>query len=112
MTHEERRGDQLALPCSKRRRRTMRRATYALLERMPLPRDTATVDCTAPMTLSAVLGGLALQPFSAVSVARYKQEKAKEANAWLWLHQAASYLPPLCLGVCLADIGLIAISAT
>jgi hypothetical protein len=90
----------------------MSRATYALLERMPLPRDTATGDCTAPMTLRAVLGGLALQPFSAASVARYKQEKTKEANAWLWLHQAASYLPHLCFGVCVADICLIAVSAT
>src|SRR5262249_7561736 len=56
--------------------------------------------------------GLTIQPFSAESVERYKQEKAKEANAWLWLHQAAPYLPHLFIGGCLASIFLIAVFAT
>ncbi len=73
----------------------MSRTAYTLLERMPLPRDAETADCTPPTTLSAVLGGLAMQPFSAASVERYKQEKAKEANSWLWLHRAMLGLPSL-----------------
>jgi hypothetical protein len=72
------------------------RTAYALLERLPLAEGTdALARHHQPTTLTAVLGGLALQPFSAASVERYRQETVKEANAWLWLHRALRGLPYL-----------------
>jgi hypothetical protein len=75
----------------------MSSTAYTLLERIQLSEGTEAVERkNQPTTLTAVLAGLALQPFSAAAVERYKQEKAKEANAWLWLHRALLGLPHLC----------------
>jgi len=90
----------------------MSRTAYTLLERMPLSEDPEAVARGNPTTLKAALAGLAMQPFAAASVERYKQEKAKEANAWLWLHHAAPSLPHLCIGGYVAGIFLIAVFAT
>ena len=90
----------------------MSSTAYTLLERMPLSEGTGAGERGTPATLRAALIGLAMQPFSAASVERYKHEKAKEANAWLWLHQAALSLPHLCIGGYLAGIFLIAVFVT
>jgi len=72
------------------------RTAEALLERMTLSEGTEAVERPSPPTpLTAALIGLALQPFSPASVERYKQEKAKAANAWLWLHRVLLGLPYL-----------------
>jgi hypothetical protein len=90
----------------------MSSTAYALLERMSLSEGPEAVAWNnQPTTLTTVLGGLALQPFSAASVARYKQEKAKEANAWLWLHRALLGFPYLCFACVMFGLGLVCAGA-
>jgi hypothetical protein len=79
----------------------MSSTAYALVERIPLSEGPEAVEHSNEATLKAVLAALALQPFSAASVERYKQEKAKAANSWLWLHRAMLGLPYLSVVLCI-----------